>query len=82
MILLITGEIVSIGKTTPETNKSRLPVEMEAKVPVSSDLNEYPIPIPMNENTEEESSNIPATGNSCKILPLEGRDCQNNNYPH
>ena len=56
VILRITGEIVSIGKTTPETNKSRLPVEMEAKVPVSSDLNEYPIPIPMNENTEEESS--------------------------
>ena len=69
-MLLIVGEMVSIGKTTPETNSNKLPAEIEAKVPVSSDLKAYPMPMPMKENTEEESKSTPATGNNCAKLSL------------
>ena len=70
VMLLTAGEMVSMGRTIPDTNNNKLPVEMEAKAPVSSDLKEYPIPMPINENTEEESSNTPATGNSCAKFSL------------
>src|SRR3989338_8999125 len=33
------GEMVSIGSTTPEMNNNKLPMEMEANTPVSSDVN-------------------------------------------
>ena len=60
--------MVSNGNTTPETKSIKLPVEMEANVPVSSDLNIYPRPMPMKEKTEDESNNAPATGSSCNGL--------------
>jgi len=69
-MLLIAGEMVSMGRTIPDTNNNKLPAEIEAKVPVSSDLKAYPMPMPMKENTEEESKSTPATGNNCAKLSL------------
>ena len=51
-------DIPSTGKTTPDKNKNKLPVEIEARIAVSSDENKYPTTIPTKLKTNAENIKV------------------------
>ena len=59
----------SKGIITPEMNNNKLPKEIEARTPVSSEVKMQPIPIPKKEKTEAVTKSIKATlGKTFKIF--------------